>query len=41
MTQQQGLAKTVSQMGQDATDMARANAVATQRLEKCREVGSV
>lgn len=37
MTQQQGLAKTVSQMGQDATDMARANAVATQRLEKNAE----
>lgn len=37
MIQQQGLAKTVSQMGQDATDMARANAVATQRLEKNAE----
>lgn len=37
MTQQQGLAKTVSQMGQDATDMARANAIATQRLEKNAE----
>lgn len=37
MSQQQGLARTVAQMGQDATDMARANAVATQRLEKNAE----
>ena len=37
MSQQQGLARTVAQMGQDATEMARANAVATQRLEKNAE----
>lgn len=37
MTQQQTLAKTVSQMGQDATEMARANAIATQRLERNAE----
>lgn len=37
MTQQKALADTVAQMGKDATEMAKANAIATQRLEQNAE----